>query len=347
LSLDEIEKVFEKMSKNRLLPMLLALVLFAVAAPRLRAQSCETGLQMDPADKSAMDGAVTRFTQMAASGDSAGLQQSAIPSFTNVANIVSDNKGAFGAGSIRSSYLLDNTTGSSSGRAEFYCGIYNSPDRVGFVFPSLPAGKFGIVIQDVRGTAPYTVTWVLEQVGVQWRVAGLFPRPAQIGGHDANWFLNQARSYKQKGQTRNAWLYYQLADQVIRPFPAMTTPQLDKLYDEAQQVLPSDLPVNGPVPLTASVCALGVANRATCPSQSFQLTSIEPIPVGDNLDLLVRYQVSDASDSTKAFQDNTAVINALVNKYSEFRQAFAGVVARAVDPQGRDYGTLLAMKDLK
>ena len=42
-----------------------------------------------------------------------------------------------------------------------------------------------------------------------------------------------------------------------------------------------------------------------------------------------------------------AVIKALVAKYPEVRDAFAGVVARAVDPTGRDYGTLLAMKDIK
>jgi hypothetical protein len=337
----------EKMSKKRWSLVVVALTLVLLAAPRLSAQSCDTGSQMDPAAKAAIEGAVSRFAKMAASGAAASLQQDSIPSFTNVAAIVSDNKAAFGQATTRSSFLLDNTTGGSSGRAEFYCGIYNSPDRVGFVFPSLPAGKFAVVIQDVRGATPYTVAWVLEQVGGQWRLAGLFPRPAQIGGHDAAWFLSQARADKQKGQIRNAWLYYQLADQLMRPFPAMTTPQLDKLFDEQQQAAPSDLPVNGPVSLAASVCPPGTASRAACSTQTFQLTSIEPIPVGESLDVLVRYQVPDVSDSAKAFQNNTAVINALVNKFPELRQAFAGVVARAVDPQGRDYGTLLAMKDVK
>ena len=34
-------------------------------------------------------------------------------------------------------------------------------------------------------------------------------------------------------------------------------------------------------------------------------------------------------------------------KYPEFRDAFDGVVARAVEPSGRDYGSLLPMKDIK
>jgi len=40
-------------------------------------------------------------------------------------------------------------------------------------------------------------------------------------------------------------------------------------------------------------------------------------------------------------------MKSLVAKYPELRDAFTGVVARAVDPNGRDYGTLLAMKEIK
>ena len=42
-----------------------------------------------------------------------------------------------------------------------------------------------------------------------------------------------------------------------------------------------------------------------------------------------------------------AVIKALVTKYPELRDAFAAVVARAVEPSGKDYGSLLGMKDIK
>ncbi len=42
-----------------------------------------------------------------------------------------------------------------------------------------------------------------------------------------------------------------------------------------------------------------------------------------------------------------AVIKAIVAKYPEVRGAFGGVIARAVDSSGRDYGSLLAMKDVK
>jgi hypothetical protein len=63
--------------------------------------------------------------------------------------------------------------------------------------------------------------------------------------------------------------------------------------------------------------------------------------------VVVRYQSADISNTAHAFQENTAVIKALIAKFTELREAFASVVARAVDPSGHDYGTLLAMKDIK
>jgi hypothetical protein len=48
-----------------------------------------------------------------------------------------------------------------------------------------------------------------------------------------------------------------------------------------------------------------------------------------------------------AYQENVNVMKALVAKFPEVRDAFSAVVARAVDTTGRDYGTLLAMKDIK
>jgi hypothetical protein len=79
----------------------------------------------------------------------------------------------------------------------------------------------------------------------------------------------------------------------------------------------------------------------------YHLTEIFPLPVGDDLDVVVKYNAADISDTARTFQENTAVIKGLVTRYPELRDAFGGVVARAVDPSGRDYGTLLPMKEIK
>ena len=69
--------------------------------------------------------------------------------------------------------------------------------------------------------------------------------------------------------------------------------------------------------------------------------------MGNDLDVVVKYQAADVSNTAETFKENTAVMKALIAKFPEFRDAFAGVVARAVEPSGRDYGSLLPMKEIK
>jgi hypothetical protein len=115
----------------------------------------------------------------------------------------------------------------------------------------------------------------------------------------------------------------------------MSTLATDRLYDEAHASQPSDVPADGK---TADLSGGG---------KTYHLIEIFPLAVANDLDVVVRYQAADISDTPRVFQDNIAVIKALVAKYPELREAFAGVVARAVDPSGLDYGTLLPMKDVK
>jgi hypothetical protein len=61
----------------------------------------------------------------------------------------------------------------------------------------------------------------------------------------------------------------------------------------------------------------------------------------------VTYESANVSNTNIAYQDNVNVMKALLTKFPEVRDAFAAVLARAVDTSGRDYGTLLAMKDIK
>jgi len=318
--------------------VMLALVM-AAGLGRAYAQSCDTPSDLDPGAAAALENTARQHFQMAQRGDTAALQQSAVPAFSGIADVVSNNKAAF-SGDVRKRvvYVLDNTSSSGaapgSGQSEFFCGVFNSPDRVVFAFPKLPPGRYAVVIQDAGEPTPYTISWILQQSGGQWKVADLIVRPQTIGNHDARWFVTQARAYKAKGERHNAWFYYLAADQLLRPFGALTTPQLDRLYEEAQQSMPNDLPYKGPVDLVAG-------------GKTYKITQIFVAPVGDMLDLVVKYQSPDISDTPKTFQDNTAVIKALVAKYPEYRQAFGGVVARAVDPSGRDYGTLLAMNQVK
>jgi hypothetical protein len=313
------------------------LAVFLLNTTRSAAQTCSAGSEIEPATLSALQSAASGYFQSARAADKTALQAAAEFDLGDV--LTANAELLAGQATVRAIYLLDNAPSPQTNQnrgSEFFCGIYNSPDRVEFAFGALPTGRYAIVIEDISGDkTPASLTWILHQNGTQWRIAGLYVKPAHIGGHDANWYLTQGRAYKAKAQNLNAWFYYLTANELMRPFPAMNTPQLEQLYAEMQAVRPRDLPSK------TNPVSLPVSGRV------FKLTDLFPVPVGGDLDVVAKYEEPDISDTGKTFQNNMALIKALVARYPEFREAFGGVVARAVAPNGQDYGTMLAMKDVK
>ncbi len=313
-------------------------------------QTCQSAEDMDTSARTTLEAAAKRYFDISARGDTAALKQNSIASvaanFTGIEAAVKDNQAAFtGAqATVRPPFLLNAEGPAPLARAEFLCGVFGpsgqTKNSAVFVLNNLPPGKYGVTILDVNGgAAAMTLTLVLEQAleqsGGDWKLAGFFPRSSRAAGHDAAWFAQRARDFKAKAQNRNAWLYYREAIFLAAPVDIMSTLATDQLYDAAQAAQPSDVPVNGnAVDLSAS-------------GKVYHWTEIFPLAVGNDLDVVVKYQAADVSNTARAFQENTAVIKALVAKFPEFREAFAGVVARAVEPSGHDYGTLLAMKDIK
>jgi hypothetical protein len=313
------------------------------------AENCVTSNDMDPATKSVMLAAGQRYFDLLGRGDANSLRQASIPSlvadFAAIETAVKDNQPALAGAKAapRPAFLLEaqGAQPSSSGRAEFFCGVFGANgqtrDSAIFTLGSLPAGKYGVVILDVSGgtKGAYTVSLILQLIGNDWKLGGLYIKSAQTGGHDLDWFVARAHDYQSKGQAHNAWLYYLEARSLVSPLPFMSTAVTDKLYDESQKAQPADFPSDGK---TLDLAA-GTA--------TYKLTELFPEVVGDDLDLIAKYQIASIADTNQVYGSNVVVMKALVAKYPELRGAFAGVVARGVDPGGHDYGTLLAMKDIK
>jgi hypothetical protein len=323
-----------------------ALAVLMGCAAGVLAENCSTANDMEPATRTALVATGQRYFTLISKADSASLRQAAIPSlasdFSAIEAMVKDNQPAL-AGSnatARPPFLLQADGTAPIPRAEFFCGVFGSKgqthDSAIFTLGNLPPGKYGVVIFDVPSSkSPYTVSLILQQLGSDWKLGGLYIKATTIAGHDSDWFITRAHEFQSKGQLHNAGLYYLEARSLVSPLSFMSTAATDKLYDDSQKAQPADLPADDkPVALSAGTA-------------TYQLIALFPQAVGDDLDLIVRYKAADISNTNLAYQNNVAVMKALLAKYPEFRDAFAAIVARGVDPSGRDYGTMLAMKEIK
>jgi len=311
------------------------------------AETCFTSDDMDAATRSAIQATATKFFDMVARGDSASLKQSSIPGVANdfgwIEGTIKDNQSnlAGAHATPRAPFLLKAEGTAPVPKAEFLCGVFGASGQTQnsaeFIIPNLPPGTYGIAILDVSGQkVPVTLAFVLQQQGTDWKMGGFFLRDTQAGGHDSAWFLDRARGFKAKGQTHNAWLYFIEGRELAMPVPFMYTQATDKLYDEAQSVKPTDFPMNG-----------GTADLTSSDGKTYKLTALFPTTVGQELHLIVKFQTASVANTGDTFQECMAAMKALVLKFPELRDAFDGVVARAVEPSGKDYGALMHMKDIK
>jgi hypothetical protein len=312
-----------------------------------QAESCQTSTEMDAATKTALKTAAQQYYGFVAAANAQGITANAIPEIASNSAAVADllkQTATDLAGSTatpRNVFVLDATEATGNlASAQFYCGVFNpsSDNKIGFTLQNLPAGKYGLVILDVQQSrVPYFYSLLLKQDAQAWKVAALFPRARQIAGHDAQWYWQQARDYKAKGQNHNAWFHYVVARELTAPLPFMGTTKLDSFNDEVQSSAPPDLPEQKPLTLTG-------AN-----GKSYTITSLFVVPDEKNqsLDLVLKYQSPDISDSAATFAENREAMKALLTKYPEFREPFANLVARAVAPSGQDFGSMLPVKDIR
>ncbi len=308
-------------------------------------QSCLTADEMDAATRNSLAAAGRQYFDWTVKGDVASIRQNAIPSvgadFGGIEAAVKESQANFAGAQAtpRAPFLLKAEGKEPLARAEFLCGVFGRTGQTAnsavIVIPNLPPGEYGVVILDVAAKTPYTLSLVLQKIGNDWKLGGYYARPTQVGGHDGAWFRNQAREFKKKGQNHNAWLYFLKARELMAPVPFMSTLETDRIYDESQPLQPSDAPsAEAPVDISGG-------------GKVYRVTSIFPVGIGDDVDLVVKYQSPSVANTAQTYQDNLAAIRALVAKYPEYRDGFTAIIARAVEPSGRDYGTMVAVKDIK
>src|SRR5208283_5514600 len=127
--------------------------------------------------------------------DAASLRQNAIPGlasdFSGIEATVKDNQSALAGskGTARPPFLLEADGTAPIPRAEFYCGVFGkngqTSNSAAFYLNNLPPGKYAVVIFDaLTSKGAYTVSLILQQVGPDWKVGGLYVKAAEIAGHN-------------------------------------------------------------------------------------------------------------------------------------------------------------------
>lgn len=308
-----------------------ALLLFTTIAAAFlplgaRAASCKSQSQMTVAQRDALSSAARTMVAEVQSGNVQSLRANTIPAvaadFDGIAGSVESLKPLVqqAAITVDSLFALDASTDSAgAARTDFYCGT----PVVVLNFTDLPPGTYALAIMHATGVSqPQQISLILSETpGHRWMLAGFFSRPMMEAGHDGLWYWVSARKYAQNNMNWDAWFYYRAAAYFLDPVDFLSSPNLEKLQHERDQVRPDNLP--GQKPLT-----IGTQGSV------FQVTAIDTSAALGALDLEVHYtpnaaEAAQLHDPPAARKQVTQVMVALLALRPELHQAFHGIWVHA------------------
>ena len=217
-------------------------------------------------------------------------------------------------------YRLDASSrkAEESAEAVFSCPLAGTADEVDFAIPGLPPGVYAFAIVEATGDRSWLLPVLLAQQGTAWKMAGFYPHPRTVGGHDGLWFWTTARADAKAGKKWLAWVLYGQADQLLRPANFISSTHLDQLRSERRTNAPGELgegiSTDAPLVIKAK------------DGSEFHFTSIASSATedGNSLNLVLHYRVDSIGDPGAANTRNTAAAAALLAAHPELREGFSG-----------------------
>jgi hypothetical protein len=295
-------------------------VLLALALPAMGV-SCKTQGAMTEAERTALVQAARQIAVDVQGGRSADLKAATVPEVAANFTSIEQSAAALAPLITGATITVDAIYGLDASDAkpgdeqqQFFCDAGDNSSHVTFGIQHLPPGQFAFALVHATGVAkPQQIALLLQsqKAGGPWLLAGFFPKPLSVAGHDGLWYWRQARIYAAKKQMWNAWLYYSTAISLLQPAGFFSSTNLEKLVEEQQAIRPADLP--GTTPLTVNADGTG-----------YKITSLRTDDALGGLDVVAHYS-STSSDPVAGRAHTIAVMRGLLALHPELREGFHGL----------------------
>jgi hypothetical protein len=320
-----------------------AALCLSLALREANAASCSTQSQLPIPQRDALANQARSLAALVQSGDTASLRARTLPAiasdFDAIASSVTSLKSLVQNATITVDdiYSLDASKDQPGApRTQFFCG---SPIVV-LTFNGIPPGDYALVILHATGVPkPQQISFILAASPTnQWQLAGFYAKPMIEADHDGLWYWKSARRYAHNHGNLTAWLYYRIAEDLLSPLDFLSSPNLQKLQQEADQARPPVLSANSTMMLNAN----GI---------TFNVTNVGTTTQFGGLDLDLHYtpdpaQTGELRTPVEARQQVTNLMTALLTQHPELRQAFHGIWAHADQGQSSLFALELPMNQI-
>ncbi len=312
---------------------------------RAVAVSCLTQSSISGPDRELILAAANPMAAAVAAGSVDQLQGQLLPAamgdWEGIKAAAQADKPLFQGGTLawRTSYLLDATDLKATGDTQFFCTNTDSSVTVTMNLRNLPPGRYALVIGDYPGAAlAGQLGLLLGQDATQnnrWKLGGIFAREGALGGHDGIWYWTRARDEARQKAAWSAFFSYETARSLLLPVDFLSSPNLDKLNAEEQQL-------KSPV----EELPLSLAGTGAFTGMVLKVTAVRLDTSLHEADLAVTYEGAGIADPVAARQEAVSVMTGLLRSHPDLRANFHGLWAYAMKDGKQTFAIELAMKDI-
>ncbi len=292
-----------------------------------RAANCTTQAEMLAPDRDALAAVGQRLSAAVIGQDDAFLQADLLPAeaadWSGIKDAVDSAAPLVKGGQVQlqALYILDARTATATADTQFFCSNPTGSLTVTMTMPSLPPGRYAVVLADavgapLAGQIGLVLAWDSAASPAVWKLAGVSVRQGMIGGHDGVWYWERARQLVKDDQPWSAWCSYAMARVLLVPVDFLSSPNLDRLVQEQsliknspQDALPYTIPDGE---RTWKIVAVGVD------------TSLRQADLG------VAYEAAGVTDPAAQRTEAIAALAALLKAHPGLRTNFHGMWAYAV-----------------
>jgi hypothetical protein len=316
-------KVMAPKARLAALPAVLLAALL-LAPTTLLAATCTMTDEMTTQDRDALAAAGAQITQAIAAQDLAAVKANLYPAEAGAwdgIQTAAEQAAPLSAGghvAFRDAFLLDASSQTAPADTQFFCANGSGSMNVTVTMHNLPPGKYAVVLADAQG-APQAgqlgmiLAW--DGPASAWKLAGLSARPGVFNGHDGDWYWKRARELG-KNDPWSAWFAYDEAAYLLLPVDFLSSPNLEKLRQEQQQLAPAP----------PSVLPLSIPDG----DRSWKIVSVGLDPSLLEPDLGVAYKSTGVTDPAAQRTEATAVMSAFLKAQPGIRANFHGLWAYAI-----------------
>lgn len=292
------------------------------------AVSCTSQAELSAADRTALGAVGERLSNAVMNQDYATLQAALLPSeaseWSGMREAVEDSAPLMKGGQIQleDAYLLDATSLTAPEDTQFFCSNASGSLTVTVSMHALPPGKYAVILADASG-APLDgqlgliLAWeggAAAGAADGWRLGGLSVHQGKFDGHDGVWYWARARVLTDSDPW-SAWYLYDLARYMLIPVDFISSPNLQKLDSEQEQIKNS--------PKDAFPYSVPDGQR------TWKIDSVSVNTVLHQADLGVIYESSGVTTPGAQHTEAVAVLSAFLKAQPGLRESFHGLWAIA------------------